>query len=153
MNKRQLGNALLSLGSPVMLGTLGIMSSFSADGDPKNLFWAVPLTVITLPLLPFYMEGEKLLGECDHEDFMARTTHLPKITHFPNDEYLYIEEFENKFYVAPLPYLEDEGPFDSLAEARTFLENLGYQEVVYIKSLGADFPWEKFPLQTYWIKG
>lgn len=151
MNKRQLGNALLSLGSPVMLGTLGIMSSFSADGDPKNLFWAVPLTLLTLPLAPIYMQGSKLISECDQKDFIIRTRDLPRMTHLPLG-YVSIDEFEGKFYLSPLPLLDDEGPFASMGEARSFLDNLGYREVVYMKSIEAEHPWEKYPFETYWIK-
>jgi len=151
MNKRQLGTALMTLGSPAMLGAVGLMSVFTADGDPKNLFWSVPLTIVSLPLLPIYMQGEKLLSECDQEDFLARTDTLPRVTELPSD-YTSIEEFEGKFYLEPTSSVYDEGPFYSMGEARTFLINMGYREAVYMKSIEYDNAWEKYPFQTYWIK-
>jgi hypothetical protein len=151
MNKRALGNALSAIGSPAMLGVFGVMGAFTGGGNPKQLLWAVPLAVVSFPVLPFYLHGEKILNECNHEDFIEMIGHLPRIAHLPND-HLSIEEFEGEFFIDPLYYTEGEEKFTSLADARKFIESLGYQEVVYTKSLSAEHAWEKYPLQTYWIK-
>lgn len=151
MNKRTLGNALTVLGSPAMLGAVGLMSVFTADGNPANLLWAAPLVIISLPLLPVYMQGEKILRACNRQDFILRTQSLARVTELPHD-HTSIEKFEGKFYLQPTSAVYDEGPFDSLAEARTFLDNMGYREVVYMKSIEFDHAWEQYPLDTYWIK-
>jgi hypothetical protein len=148
MNKRTLGNALTTLGSPAMLGWMGTFNCFTADGNLKDLLWAVPLTLITLPLLPVWLKGEKILTECNEEDFKKRTAHLPKVHNLSIADNVHIEESEGKFFIWPF-YIqdgEDGEPFDSEEETRTFLKNLGYIEVVDPNN------YQGYLCGTLWIK-
>lgn len=126
MLKRTFGNILTTLGAPAGIGVWVSMGSVSLGGNPLHLLWSVPLSIVSLPLLPLYLEGEKLLSQCDVEDFQEQTKHLPRVAD-PQDA-LYIEPTDDgKFLIGPL---YDEDPFNSMMDARSFLQALGYQEVI-----------------------
>jgi hypothetical protein len=85
-----------------------------------------------------------MLIACDEEDFHKRTQHLPHIN-LPK-EYSYIEVGDlDDFLVQPFYYMDEVDGFESLHEARKFLLDKGFEEVVAL-----DLP---HALDTYWIKG
>jgi hypothetical protein len=127
-----------------MLGVAGTLNAFTSKGKLIDLVWTLPLTVVSLPLLPFYLEGEKFLLEANRKDFQTRTQYLPQVNGVK--DFARIEEYQDKFFVYPFHIEEGEEPFNSMEDAKLFLHNLGYQEVVdFDKST-------QFSLETLWIK-
>jgi hypothetical protein len=144
-NRRTIGNALATLGSPASLTWAYILST--VDDPDLSWLWAVPLAIATLPLLPLAFRGESILSACDREDFHQKTKHLPHVylpygTH--PQAWAYIENGEHQdFLVQPFYYQDEAEPFDNLAEARQFLQEHGYEEVVALDHPDA--------LDTYWV--
>jgi hypothetical protein len=142
MDNRDVGELLVTIGSPAALAALGLASIGTAEGKPSTLLWAIPLAIVTLPLLPFYLKGEQLLALANREEFQTRTAALPRVN-LPKD-FAYIEEFEGEWYVQPFNYMDEVDTFDSQAEAIVWLVDHAYKEVVAL-----DFP---TATDTYWIK-
>jgi hypothetical protein len=152
MDDRKLGLIYSAIGSPAALGVVGTLGVFTASGTPRTLLWSVPLTIVTLPLLPFWLLGEKMINEVENEEFELRVAELPHLDGPLPEDFTYIEAFrdeneeKDRFYVNPFYYMGNEDaeePFDSEEEARLFLQSLGYHEVVF-NSQGNR--------STYWIK-
>ncbi len=139
MDKRTQGNILCAIGAPAALGWVGFMGVFSGGGgNPIHLLWSVPLCVATLPVLPALLKGERILAECDKEDFRKATANLPHVK-LPK-EYCWLDWSEDgTTYIGP-SYEEE---FANQAAARVWLLAHGYEEVV-----ATDFD----SLGTYWIR-
>jgi hypothetical protein len=143
-SKRLLGDALRIVGTPSAFGLMGFVSGLSSeDGNLRigNLLWAVPLSLTTLPLLPLYFLGDKLLKQVEEEEFSQRTKGLLTID-LP-EHYLWITNVENEWRVEPFFMNGEEDAFESEVEARLFVETLQYKEV-----LSKDCQ----SRQTFWIK-
>jgi hypothetical protein len=114
-----LGNVLMTIGSPAMLSSLAVMNC-----RPKDIMWLLPLAIISFPLFPAYLLGEKINKQESNNKKLDISSHA------------FIEHYKNKYYINPFYYSENEGPFDKLDDAKVFLQNLGYREIQ----------------NTYWIK-
>ncbi len=141
MNKKFFGRALTTIGSPAAYSLMVCFSSAQTTDYKANLIWAIPLSIITLPLLPAYLIGDKLLKKVEMETFNALTKHLAKVK-LPKD-YAYIVKVDDHWLIEPFHMEGEEEEFDSEAEARLFLQCLHYHEVI---SEDADVP------LTFWIK-
>lgn len=142
--KRFLGDALRIVGTPSAFGLMGCVSGLSSeDGNLRisDLLWAVPLSLTTLPLLPLYFLGDKLVKEVEEEEFFLRTKDLPTVV-LP-EHYLWITNVESEWRVEPFFMDGEEDAFESETEARLFVETLQYKEV-----LSKDCQ----DRQTFWIK-
>ena len=140
--KRFFGNTFAMLGAPAIFGlTASFLAVGGRDGEPWHLLWTVPLSVVALPLLPFWLLGDKIIRDVNEEEFHIRTKDLEKIS-LPKD-YLYIVQLDGKWMVEPLCLEDEEAPFDSEDDARLFMKCLHYKEVLSIDS---------GRLQTFWIK-
>lgn len=139
MSKKFLGKFLTFVGAPsVFAGTrclTGLVRS------PIELAWALPLTLLTIPLMPFALAGSKIIDQCLLNEFKERAANLPRIS-LPED-YFCIEKRKGKWLVQPLYNDGEEGSFATEAEAIGFLEALEFHEVL---SVDTD------RLITYWVK-
>lgn len=94
--------------------------------------------LVSLPVLPCLLKGERLLAECDQEEFTIMNRDLPHVL-LP-DEYCWLDIAQDgTTYVGP-QYDE----YADEANARSWLINNGYREVVAL-----DFPTS---LDTKWVK-
>jgi len=135
---------LITLGKPVEFAVYGVIAGF--NGNPLDLLWAIPLLIVSLPLLPFHLRGEQICSEVEHEAFVNKNKHLEKVK-LPKN-YLYIDTREDaqEFYICPLFYTGELDAFLSLEEARQWLVNNNYREVVNIDN-------KNYYLNiTFWIK-
>lgn len=139
MNKQKkfFGQALTLLGTPPVVGLVTCIGTSGLDW-----LWAAPLTLTTLPLLPFYYLGHNIIKEVETEEFLKRTQGLPRVS-LPTN-FAHIEESENGWLVHPFDYEDNEEPFDTEGEARLFLQCLHYHEVLSVDT--------ERPI-TFWIKG
>lgn len=122
--KRRVADVLRVLGSPFELAlwsSLGAVTSAS-----PHLLWAVPLTLITLPLAPFYLVAEERHREFEREDFAAATAHLPRMSDVP-DDHLYLSQHEDGTW---LTAFGEHGPYPTEEDLREALKAVGYHEVI-----------------------
>lgn len=114
-------------------------------GNPLHLLWAIPVGLVTLPLLPIGTYGDKIIRECELDDFKKATSHLRCVS-LPN-EYSYIDndrgDQPNAWYCIVNHY-DDFHEFSSMEECRNWFLLNGFEEVVAL-----DYP---ASLTTYWIK-
>lgn len=140
MDKRAQGELLTTIGLPATVGWFGVMGVFSGGGgNPLHLLWAVPLCVVTLPTLPLLLRGEKILRECDMEDFQKQTHDLPHIKLPEDSAWLDMAE-DGTTFIGP----SYENEFANETLARMWLHSNGYQEVVAL-----DYP---NSTGTWWVK-
>jgi len=150
MNKRKVGELLCNIADISVLSLLSCTPYGAAGNNPLHLLWAAPLALITSPLIPVCLYGEKLLNESYKEEFLKKSEVLPKID-ISNMKYAYIayhshDQFDNeKYYISKNYYNELESePIYSLQEAREWLIYDNFVEVV-----ATNYP-DVF--DTYWIK-
>jgi hypothetical protein len=122
--KRIFSKALITIGTPGILPFVGLVHCIY-DGYIGDIVWLLPLSIMGLPFLPAYLIGKKLLHKTDQDASKSIS-----------GNYAFIEIYKDKFYINPLYYTENEGPFDTMEDAKIFLQNLGYREV----------------RKSYWIK-
>jgi len=140
MIKRMVANILCWFGKPAKFAIAhAINTEFKLTNT--NLWWSAPMSLMTFPLLPLALGGDKLLNEVDKKEFLERTRHLPKV-YLPKD-FLYIESSEDGWLVQPFYDDGEEEPFESEFDARLFLKNLHYHEVISKDT-------DRF--LTFWIK-
>jgi hypothetical protein len=130
MIKQILGQTLSFLGKPALYAISSLTDSIS-KGQTNNLWWSIPISLCSLPLLPFALKGQSLIKEHLDDTFVERTKHLPRIS-LPT-QYAYIEEHPTKgILVQPFHYDQEEEPFATIEEARSFLKALNYSECLSI---------------------
>jgi hypothetical protein len=153
MNKRKIGEIYSTIGSPFVLSVFSAYSGLSST-SPVQFFLSAGAALLTLPLAPFAMIGDSMVRECDEEDFAKTTEHLPKVF-LPKKKVYNMElpeaasidgpDENGSWWVDPFYYsTDDEGEYKSEQEARDYLVNKGYVEVVAL-----DYPNH---LGTHWIK-
>jgi hypothetical protein len=126
MNKL-LGNILAKLGLPFKIANTHLFQSLY-NNNWLNLTWAVPASILTLPLLPFSLAGENVLLEIKQKEFELKIQTLESVV-LPRD-YCYIEESDEGWLVQPFFLDGEEHPFDTEEDAVLFLKTLDYKEVI-----------------------
>lgn len=148
MSKRTIGDICCLIGAAPAYGIMALVPSGSSSFHPAHLCWLIPTTIVTLPLLPFYFLGEKMIAECDKADFNQTTDNLPKV-HLPK-EYIAIEYSDPSKVWCVTWWGSDktttflEGDYPSIEEATSAVKAHGFHEVV---SLDHEYYWG-----TFWIK-
>lgn len=134
--KRWFADALTFVGAPPALAILGFYS------EPGNWLWAIPIFLLTFPLLPIYMVGERIHNELDERDFKERTKDLSIVEW--SDELIEtsISDGEGDKITVSINSFEEIEEFDTKYEAELYLKALGYVEVKIKDNY----------TQTYWIK-
>jgi hypothetical protein len=136
MDKLGEARRLCLIGSPAAIGWYGVMGVFSGGGgNPLHLLWAVPLCVVSLPVLPILLKGERLLRECQEEEFQKETAGLPHIVLPKDARWLDVAE-DGTTYIGP-EYEE----YTDEANARAWLQANGYQEVVASEHKNSTSTW------------
>lgn len=146
--KKTIGTILTYIGGVSPISIISCTPHGIADKNLLHLLWAVPTAIITLPLLPVYLLGEKMLGEVEREEFINKTWNLPRVKDL-GENFSYIEPLDDdgaEWIVNPQYYMGsgEDGIFSSYKEAEDFLIAQGFSEVVhegYTESYS-----------TYWIK-
>lgn len=153
MSKLFLGKVLTTMGSPFMLSINSAYSGLSSKYPFRFLLSSVA-ALITLPLAPLAAYGYDLTRQCELEEFEKKTQHLPRVQ-LPNYNYSLEEpsyvsisgpDENGTWWIEPFYYLTDNkiGEYPSEEEARKFLIQKGYMEVV-----ATDYPGITY---THWIK-
>ena len=142
MNKKLLGQALTVIGTPASYFSSMLLGCLPA-GDVIGIAISAPLTILSLPLMPFAVKGRMIIDECLREEFVQRTKDLEHVM-LPN-KYAYIVPMETCGLCKVEPFYMDgeEEPFLSEEDARLFLKTLHYHEV-----LSKDTE----RLVTFWVK-
>lgn len=147
------GSIYSLLGAPFTLSVFGAYSGLS-NKTPWQFLGCAAVALITLPLMPFAMLGSEMETEEDKADFEKETAHLPRVMlprqkggtfNIPDSASIDGPDENGSWWVDPFYYLGDnEGEYHSEEEARKFLTDKGYMEVVAL-----DYPNH---LGTHWIK-
>lgn len=114
-------------------------------------FWplGIPLTLLTLPLLPFYFLGGYITDLSDQEDFVKANSHLP-LSNCSLDEALFIwpsaltDQSGHRNYNVRDNTLYGCYTFHDVNEATEWLINNDYNEVILLKHVNM--------LHTFWIR-
>jgi hypothetical protein len=142
--KRSIAEGCLTVGTIPMICILQFTPY--GGGNPLHCLWALPIGLITLPLLPLGMWGDRVIREYELADFAKETAHLPHVKLPEHYAYIDNDKMEKvKSWYAIIDYT-DEGFYECSSEedAKTWLISKGYEEVVAL-----DFP---TAIGTYWIK-
>lgn len=147
-------NVYSIIGSPFVLSVFGAYSGLH-NKTPWQFLGCTAAALVTLPLMPFAMLGSEMEQEEDKAEFEKQTAHLPRV-HLPRkaDSSFNLPDCasidgpdENgTWWVDPYYYMgdNDEGECRSEEEARQFLIDKGYMEVVAL-----DYPNH---FGTHWIR-
>lgn len=142
------------IGAPFVLSVFGAYSGLS-NKTPWQFLGCAAAAIVTLPLMPFAMLGSEMEEEESKAEFEKATANLPRVmlprkkdSTFNITEAASIDGPDENgiWWVDPFYYLgdNDEGECHSEEEARKFLIDKGYMEVVAL-----DYPNH---LGTHWIK-
>lgn len=146
--KKTIGTALTFIGGISPFSIISCTPHGIVDKNPLHLLWALPTAIITLPLLPIYLLGEKMLREVQREEFINKTWMLPSVKDLGKN-FSYIESLaddDTGWIINPQYYMGtgEDGIYSSYEEAEEYLLEQGFSEVVHEGYTEA--------YSTYWIK-